>query len=429
MRGEWKMHFHQVKLAALATLLLLAGCGLRGGAEGPLLNEIAGMMKPGDGVYLELQGGVLHATGTRYPIRGDTFEIPLKEVTIHGGPSNIGPQLDFRCKGFRECIVSTDKPSSLLRKSRKSVTSFRSFHISNPDDAAKIASKLRELAAHKTAAVSGDWYAKKAEVQAEAHRKSAETRAYWAERSGTGGGSRSSGSGGLFKATEGLKTLERIRRKRREQERENARIREENRRRQAEHRRRQEEARKREEARKKEQEARRQAEYRRRQEENRRHQEEARRERQARLREEAGRREEMAAKRRAERLSRQQARTQTTWRPKQALNADSSHCLKKKRLKGGFNVADNEITNTCSYTIEVRGVCLGGSPFKANYPFKGAYTSPGGWGKTLRPNRWEPDPNMDICHNRGQTARLIACKAPFTPQFLSSNGSTYGCFE
>ena len=137
----------------------------------------------------------------------------------------------------------------------------------------------------------------------------------------------------------------------------------------------------------------------------------------------------MAAKRRAERLSRQQARTQTTWRPKQALNADSSHCLKKKRLKGGFNVADNEITNTCSYTIEVRGVCLGGSPFKANYPFQGAYTSPGGWGKTLRPNRWEPDPNMDICNNRGRTARLIACKAPFTPHFLSSNGSTYGCFE
>ena len=97
------MRFHQVKLAVLAALFLLAGCKtLGGGAEGPLLNDIAGMMKPGDGVYLELQGGVLHATGTRYPIRGDTFEIPLQEVTISGGPSNIGPQLEFRCKGFQE---------------------------------------------------------------------------------------------------------------------------------------------------------------------------------------------------------------------------------------------------------------------------------------------------------------------------------------
>ncbi len=416
------MRFHQVKLTVPAILLLLAGCGVRGGAEGPLLAEIASMMKSTDGVYLELQGGVLHATGTRYPIRGDTFEIPLKEVTIHGGGSNIGPQLKFRCKGFKDCIVSTDKPASLLRKSRKDVTPFQSFHMSNSDDAARIASKLRELAAKKPA-VSGDWYAKKAEVQTEARRKSAETRAYWAERARTGGGSRSSGSGGLFKATEGSKALERIRRQRRAQERENARIRAENRRRQAEHRRRQEEARRQRE------EARREAKYKKQQEENRRRQEEARRERQARLREETRKREEMAARRRAERLRQQQARTRTTWRPKQALNADAAHCLKRKRLKGGFNVADNEITNTCSYTIEVVGVCLGEYPFKTNYPFKGAYTSPGAWGKTLRPNRWEPDPNMDICHNRGRTARHIACKAPFTPRFLSANGGTYGCFE
>ena len=142
-----------------------------------------------------------------------------------------------------------------------------------------------------------------------------------------------------------------------------------------------------------------------------------------RQRQQENRRREEARKRQ------QQARTRTTWRPKQALNANSAHCLKKKRLKGGFNVADNEITNTCSYTIEVHGVCLGDFPFKANYPFKGAYSSPGAWGKTLRPNRWEPDPNMDICHNRGRSSLYIACKAPFTPHFLSANGSTYGCFK
>lgn len=384
------MRFHQVKLAVSAILLLLAGCGVRGGAEGPLLTEIAGLMKPADGVYLKLQGGVLHATQT---IRGDKFEIPLKEVTISGGGSNIGPLLNFRCKGLRDCIRA---PDSVL-----GLTALRHFHMSNSDAAAKIASKLRELAAKKPA-VSGDWYAKRAEVQAEARRKSAETRAYWAERSRTGGGSRSSGSGGLFKATEGSKTLERIRRKRREQERENARIRAENRRKQAEHRRRREEARVRAETRRQREEARREAEYKRQQEENRRRQEEARRERQARLRQEqelarqrreheqreAARRQAWVAKsyscseegpspgmgagyiRNMERM-----RTDTDWRVCRAsVNASANDfyrkCASKKRAcnaKGGKFTYDVFVRNpkigSCEHTWEASWKCAPYQPW------------------------------------------------------------------
>ena len=77
----------------------------------------------------------------------------------------------------------------------------------------------------------------------------------------------SSSSGGLFQSTGGMRALERIRRQRRAQERENARIRAENRRKRAEYRRRQAEARRRAETRRQREEARRQAEYRRQREE------------------------------------------------------------------------------------------------------------------------------------------------------------------
>lgn len=248
-------------------------------------------------------------------------------------------------------------------------------------------------------------------------------------------GSGSSRSGGLFSAESGRQALRDIEARRRAQERQRA---ERLRRQQEEFRRRQEEMRRQQEMQRQRREAadrrQRQAEARKQQEELRRRQEEARRQREAREREIAeARKRQMALRQQqieAKRRQEEQRRRQEKARRRAAANAaTAAHCLQSRRLKGGFNVADVQIRNTCGFSINVKGACMGTS-FKANYPHKGTYSPYESMGLyTLHPGRWRPAVSEDMCNKKGRTARNIACRKPFTPHFTSPNGSSYACFE
>ena len=248
-------------------------------------------------------------------------------------------------------------------------------------------------------------------------------------------GSGSSRSSGLFSAQSGMQSLRDIEARRKAHERQQA---ERLRRQQEEYRRRQEEARRQQEMQRQRREAaaqrQRQAEARKQREELRRRQEEARRQREARERQMAEARKQQLARQQqqleAKRRQEEQRRRQEKARRRAAANAaTAAHCLQSRRLKGGFNVADVQIRNTCGYPIVVKGACLGTS-FKANYPYKGTYSPYESMGMyTLHPGRWKPAVSEDMCNKKGRTARNIACQAPFTPHFTSPTGSTYSCFE
>ena len=248
-------------------------------------------------------------------------------------------------------------------------------------------------------------------------------------------GSGSSRSGGLFSAESGRQALRDIEARRRAQERQRA---ERLRRQQEEFRRRQEEVRRQQEMQRQRREAadrrQRQAEARKQREELQRRQEEARRQREAREREIAeARKRQMALRQQqieAKRRQEEQRRRQEKARRRAAANAaTAAHCLQSRRLKGGFNVADVQIRNTCGFSINVKGACMGTS-FKANYPHKGTYSPYESMGLyTLHPGRWRPAVSEDMCNKKGRTARNIACRKPFTPHFTSPNGRSYACFE
>lgn len=150
-----------------------------------------------------------------------------------------------------------------------------------------------------------------------------------------------------------------------------------------------------------------------------RREQEAERERERQRQEAERRRRDEERRREAERRQRQQA----------ANAATAAHCLQTRRLKGGFNVADNELRNTCGFAINVSGACVGSS-FTANYPYKGTYSLHDNMGlDTLHPGEWDPQPAADVCFSKGRRVRWIACKAPFTPYFTSPSGGAYACFE
>ena len=184
--------------------------------------------------------------------------------------------------------------------------------------------------------------------------------------SGLFGSSTSSGSGGLFKADSGLQALRDIRARREAEQRQYA---ERVRRQQEELRRQQQAAQRRQDLERQRQ----QAAYERRQEQQR--QAEARRQRQAREQQqaEARRQRQIREQRQAEarRLQKEQRKRQETARLRREANAaTAAHCLKSRQQKGGFNVADVQIGNSCGFSINVSGACRGTS-FTANYPYEG----------------------------------------------------------
>lgn len=301
--------------------------------------------------------------------------------------------------------------------------------------------RARERAARQRAEEERQRAARQAREVSRSYSSSSPSSYSYSSRSS--GGSRSTGlfgsgssrSGGLFSAEPGRQALRDIEARRKTQERQRA---ERLRRQQEEFLRRQEEVRRQQAMQRQRREAadrrQRQAEARKQREELRRRQEEARRQREAREREIAeARKRQMALRQQqieAKRRQEEQRRRQEKARRRAAANAaTAAHCLQSRRLKGGFNVADVQIRNTCGFSINVKGACLGTS-FKANYPYKGTYSPYESMGLyTLHPGRWRPAVSEDMCNKKGRTARNIACRKPFTPHFTSPNGSSYACFE
>ena len=159
-----------------------------------------------------------------------------------------------------------------------------------------------------------------------------------------------------------------------------------------------------------------------------RQQEEYERQRQEAERKAEERRREAERERERQRQAQAEQRRQAELRAK-LKSAVAAQCIKRRRLKGGFNVADHEIKNTCSQEIEVTLACINGRYF-ANYPFKGTYSFRiGGMRSLSRSQGWSPDPQADLCKMKGYKMAYIACVVPYVARFTSPDGSTYRCFE
>jgi len=157
-------------------------------------------------------------------------------------------------------------------------------------------------------------------------------------------------------------------------------------------------------------------------------QEEYERQRQEAERKAEERRREAERERERQRQAQAEQRRQAELRAKLRA-ATAAQCIKRRRLKGGFNVADHEIKNTCSQKIEVTMACINGRYF-ANYPFKGIYSFRSQGMRSLsRSQGWSPDPGADVCKNEGYKMAYIACVVPYTAYFTSPDASTYRCFE
>ena len=159
-----------------------------------------------------------------------------------------------------------------------------------------------------------------------------------------------------------------------------------------------------------------------------RQQEEYNRQRQEAERKAEERRREAERERERQRQAQAEQRRQAELRAKLRA-ATAAQCIKRRRLKGGFNVADHEIKNTCSQKIEVTMACINGRYF-ANYPFKGTYSFRSEGMRSLsRSQGWSPDPEADSCKKEGYKMAYIACVVPYVARFTSPDASTYRCFE
>ena len=160
-----------------------------------------------------------------------------------------------------------------------------------------------------------------------------------------------------------------------------------------------------------------------------RQQEEYERQRQEAERKVEQRRREAERERERQRQAQAEQRKQAELRAKLRA-ATAAQCIKTRRLKGGFNVADHLMKNTCSQKVNVTFTCKDGQ-YTANYPFKGAYSF-NTWGgmTTLSPSTgWYPVPAADGCKREGYEMAYIACVVPYTAYFTSPDASSYRCFD
>ena len=160
-----------------------------------------------------------------------------------------------------------------------------------------------------------------------------------------------------------------------------------------------------------------------------RQQEEYERQRQEAERKAEQRRREAERERERQRQAQAEQRKQAELRAK-LRNATAGQCIKTRRLKGGFNVADNEMKNTCSQEVNVTFTCMDGQ-YTANYPFRGTYSfnTWGGMTTLSRSQGWYPVPAADGCEREGYKMAYVACVVPYTAYFMSPDASTYRCFE
>lgn len=92
-----------------------------------------------------------------------------------------------------------------------------------------------------------------------------------------------------------------------------------------------------------------------------------------------------------------------------SAQSGASACVSVERLKGGYNVSNVSMKNNCSYPIEVRYGCDGGS-YTTNYPFPGLFSRNSDSLKSLAPYEKEPAPAIENC-----TYSYIACERGQSP--------------
>lgn len=98
---------------------------------------------------------------------------------------------------------------------------------------------------------------------------------------------------------------------------------------------------------------------------------------------------------------------------------EALHCLRYKKIQGGFNVSNYFIENKCDVPINLRGVCIPDGNISTNYPKAGLQSGGSEWVKTLDAKESEPDPTAEVCVGKGKKVGYIACRKPYTPYFTS----------
>lgn len=100
--------------------------------------------------------------------------------------------------------------------------------------------------------------------------------------------------------------------------------------------------------------------------------------------------------------------------------AAASKCIKLKRRKGGFNVADVSIRNACNQTIHVRSACTAKGGRKTSY---GTYSFLSSGLAMIRSGRSLPYPSADLCKGRMIYAACVAIDvSDYSPNFTNRGG-------
>lgn len=101
--------------------------------------------------------------------------------------------------------------------------------------------------------------------------------------------------------------------------------------------------------------------------------------------------------------------------------AEASKCIKLKRRKGGFNVANVSIKNACNQRIHVRNACTAKGGRKTSY---GTYSFVSAGLETIRPGRSIPYPSADLCKGRMIYAACVAIDiSDYSPHFTNRSGA------
>ncbi|MCY4381862.1 MAG: peptidoglycan-binding domain-containing protein [Nitrospinae bacterium] len=117
------------------------------------------------------------------------------------------------------------------------------------------------------------------------------------------------------------------------------------------------------------------------------------------------------------------------WRSLEVPEAFAAKCMQVRRTKrGGFNPSNVEIGNLCAYPVKATGICKGEESLLMAYsPFSGVYISPASIGDvSAPPGKFRPAPTIENCFRRDKGYRIIACRAPHEPYFVSKRIGALG---
>lgn len=102
------------------------------------------------------------------------------------------------------------------------------------------------------------------------------------------------------------------------------------------------------------------------------------------------------------------------------------HCIEPRPRNPGASAVT--VQNNCGFDLEIRSGCSPPSWSNARSHPPGTYSMPAGQ-YTIRANASSADVHIVICRERGGIPRVAVCRKPYTPYFMSPDGSTAGCFD